>query len=109
MISKETFVLTMNRLERLNEKMNAVDSAMKELDADFCSFYILDIFNITLDVLQEAMHDKEDWISYFAFECDWLQSFSVGDVTVDDQDIEIDDWADVYDFLVDWYKENSNE
>jgi hypothetical protein len=100
MITKETFVKTMNRLERLNEKMNAVDSAMKDLDPDFCSFYILDIFNITLDVLQEAMHDEEDWISYFAFEYDWLQNFSVGDVTVDDKDIEIDDWADVYDFLI---------
>lgn len=109
MISKETFVRTMNRLERLNKKMNAVDNAMKELDSDCCSFYVKDIFNIVLDVLYEDMHDDEGWIDYFAFECDWLQSFSVGDVSVDDKDIEIGDWADVYDFLVDWYKEDSNE
>lgn len=107
MISKETFVRTMNRLERLSEKMDAVNSAMKELDADFCGFYILDIFNITLDVLQEAMHDKEDWISYFAFECDWLESFAVGDITINDQDIEIDDWGEVYDFLIDQYKDGN--
>ena len=39
MISKETFVEVMNKLETLDKKMNDVDVAMKALSPDFCTRY----------------------------------------------------------------------
>lgn len=104
MIAKETFVKTMEQLRALDKKMDAVDSAMKELEPDFCGFYITSIFDITLNVLQEAMGDTEEWISYCVYEKDWLRDFKIGDVTIMrdgiEENIDLSTWEKVYDFLV---------
>lgn len=100
MISKETFVSTVERLQILDKKMDAVDKAMKALDSDFCSFYITSIFNTTFDLLKEAMNDNDDWIGYFVYERDWLRDFKLGDVEVNGEPVKIYSWGDVYDFIV---------
>lgn len=101
MISKENFVETMEQLEALDEKMDAVDSAFKELNGDFCGFYITDVFDITIGLLEEMFDDKENgWLAYFVWERDWLHNFKLGDITVCDEPVEINGWEDVYDFLV---------
>lgn len=100
MISKETFVSTMERLQNLDKKMDAVDKAFKALDSDFCSFYITSIFDTTFDLLKEAMNDKDDWIGYFVYERDWLMDFKLGDVEVNGEPVKIYSWGDVYDFIV---------
>ena len=99
MISKETFVNTMNKLQNLDKKMDAVDKALKALDSDFCSFYVTGIFDTTFDLLKEAMNDKDDWIKYFVYERDWLRDFQLGDVEVDGEPVKIYTWGDVYDFM----------
>ena len=100
MISKETFVNTMNKLQTLDKKMNAVDKALKSLDSDFCSFYVTGIFDTTFDLLKEAMNDKDDWIGYFVYERDWLRDFKLGDVEVNGEPVKIYTWGDVYDFII---------
>lgn len=100
MISKETFVNTMNKLRDLDRKMDAVDKAFKALDSDFCSFYVTSIFDTTFDLLKEAMNDKDDWIGYFVYERDWLRNFKLGDVEVNGEPVKIYSWGDVYDFIV---------
>lgn len=100
MISKETFVSTMERLQNLDKKMDAVDKAFKALDSDFCSFYITSIFDTTFDLLKEAMNDKDGWIGYFVYERDWLRDFKLGDVEVNGEPVKIYSWGDVYDFIV---------
>lgn len=108
MITKKTFTKTMEQLRTLDKKMDAVDSAMKELEPDFCGFYITSIFDITLNVLQEAMGDTEEWISYCVYDKNWLQDFKLGDVAIMRDDIEecvlfhnvdLSTWDKVYDFL----------
>ena len=101
MISKENFVETMEQLEALDEKMDAVDAALQELNGDFCGFYITDVFDITIGLLEEMFDDKENgWLAYFVWERDWLHNFKLGDITVCDEPVEINGWEDVYDFLV---------
>ena len=101
MISKETFIKTMERLENLNKRMEAADNAMHDLCEDFGSFYICDAFNITTNLLSEIFNDKEnDWLGYFIWESDWLHNFELGDITINDEPVEINNWEDVYDFLV---------
>ena len=101
MISKENFVETMEQLEALDEKMDAVDAALKELNGDFCGFYITDVFDITIGLLEDMFDDKENgWLAYFVWERDWLHNFKLGDITVCDEPVEINGWEDVYDFLV---------
>lgn len=108
MISKETFIKTIERLENLNDRMEAADKAMQALCEDFGSFYICDAFNITTNLLSEIFNDKEnDWLSYFIWERDWLHKFELGDITVYNEPIEINGWGDVYDFLVKEMEENN--
>lgn len=96
MISKETFVKTINDLKSLDDRMDAVDRAFKNLNPDFCGFYVTEVFDIVLDLLAEAMDDEEGWISYFV----WLKDFNIGDVEVHGVPVVINSWEDVYDFIV---------
>lgn len=101
MISKETFIKTIERLEDLSDRMDVADRAMRGLCEDFGSFYICDAFNITTDVLSEIFNDKEnDWLDYFIWECDWLHKFKLGDIEIGGYCVKIENWGDVYDFLI---------
>ena len=51
MISKATFIETMLDLEKLDKKMDNVDTALKELCPDFGGFYITDPFSIIMNLL----------------------------------------------------------
>lgn len=101
MISKETFIKTIERLENLNDRMEAADKAMQALCEDFGSFYICDAFNITTNLLSEIFNDKEnDLLGYFIWERDWLHKFELGDIVIGDYSVVINNWGDVYDFLI---------
>ena len=101
MISKETFIKTIERLEDLSNRMDVADRAMRGLCEDFGSFYICDAFNITTDVLSEIFNDKENaWLGYFIWERDWLHKFELGDIVIGGYSVKIENWGDVYDFLV---------
>lgn len=100
MISKETFVKTINDLKSLDDRMDAVDRAFKNLNPDFCGFYVTEVFDVVLDLLAEAMDDEEGWISYFVYYHNWLKDFNIGDVEVNGVPVVINSWEDVYDFIV---------
>ena len=100
MISKETFVKTINDLKSLDDRMDAVYRAFKNLNPDFCGFYVTEVFDVVLDLLAEAMDDEEEWISYFVYDRNWLKDFNIGDVEVHGVPVVINSWEDVYDFIV---------
>lgn len=103
MISKQSFVNTMTKLEELEKKMDKVDVALRELSPDFGGFYVPDVLDITVGLLEEIFNDTEEWISYFLFERDWLRSFELGDVVIDGKAVNIKNWEDVYDFMIERY------
>lgn len=100
MISKDTFVKIMTRLEDLDKKMDNVDTALKALSSDFCGFYLPEVYDISIELLKHIFKDKEDWIGYFVFELNWLHDHTLGSVSVDGNDIDLSDWDKVYDFLI---------
>lgn len=99
MITKRTFVDSMNKLQDLDEKLNAVDNALKDLSPDFGGLYIPDFFDLVINILQEAIDDKYDWLMYFTYERDWLKDMKLGDIEVEGKPISIETWEDVYDFI----------
>lgn len=103
MISKNTFVNTLTRLEALENKMEIADDALKNLSPDFGGIYIPEIFDIAIELLSEAFNDTEEWLYYFVFERDWLRAFELGDVVIDGKPIVINNWEDVYDFMIERY------
>ena len=44
--------------------------------------------------------DEAGWLSYFIYERDWLLDFKLGDIMINDEKIKIENWGDVYDFLM---------
>lgn len=100
MISKETFIDTMNRLESIDVLMQDVDDALKGLSKDFGGFYIDGIFDMCLDLLVEIFHDEDHLFDYFVFELNWLHNFELGCIKVNEEDIDLSDWGKVYDFLI---------
>lgn len=106
MISKETFVNTMERLETLDKNMDAIDAAFKKLSPDFCGFYITEPFDIVVDLLKENFKDKHDLLGYFVYELDYLHKFHMGCVTQDNEPIDLSTWDKVYDHMVNIMEED---
>ena len=101
MISKDNFIQTMCALETLNNKMDNVDAALQKLCPDFGGFYIPDIFDIVMKIFAEMFDDEGDWLGYFVYEKDFLNKLEAGDVLdADDNPIDIKNWGDVYNFLL---------
>lgn len=101
MISRDTFIETMCALEILDDKMDKVDDAMKNLCPDFGGFYIPEVFSIIMDVLKEMFQDENDLLEYFVYELDFMNNYMHGDVLDEnDQAIELNGWGDVYDYLI---------
>lgn len=106
MISKETFVNIMERLETLDKNMEAVDVAFTNLSPDFCGFYVIEPFNIIIDLLKEIFKDKHDWLGYFVYELDYLHKFHMGCITQDNEPIDLSTWDKVYDYMVNIMEED---
>ena len=106
MISKETFVNTMERLETLDKNMDVIDAAFKKLSPDFCGFYITEPFDIVVDLLKEIFKDKHDLLGYFVYELDYLHKFYMGCVTQDDKPIDLSTWDKVYNHMVNIMEED---
>lgn len=100
MISKKTFVNIIDRLERFEDKVSAVDDALRSLSPDFGGIYLPQPTAIVVDLLSEMFKDEEGWLSYFIYERDWLLDFKLGDIMINDEKIKIENWKDVYDFLI---------
>lgn len=106
MISKETFINIMHRLEALDNKMDKADTALKELSPDFCGLYIPEVLDVAVDILRETFNDNEhDSLGYFVYELDFLHGFKMGSVTVDGEPIDLSTWDRVYDFLIERMEE----
>jgi len=105
MISKDIFIETMLKLEKLDQKMDVVDSALKELCPDCGGFYFHDPFSIVMNLLAEIFNDTDDWLEYLVYECDFL---NIDGHIIDknaEQEVEFHNWGDVYDFLIKNMKE----
>lgn len=99
MITKEKFASTMRWLTDINDRMNAVDVAMKKLDRDFCGFYIVDVVEMIVDLMTDAMNDKDSWVAYFVYECNYLKDAN-GKVLINGEPAILFTWEQVYDFIL---------
>lgn len=111
MISKETFVRTMEQIMEIDEKMNGINRAIRALDSEFGGFYPFKLFEPLLNLLLEIFQDKErEWLEYFIFELDFLRNADEYSITyADGTPIDVSSWDKVYDFLLKEIEENKKE
>lgn len=103
MISKKTFLHTIDTLSREME----AESRMMEAISEYAEGEVYGRFvmiDLVLNLLAEAMHDNTDLLFYLFFDKDQLRSLKPGDVMLGDNDANIKSWEDVYDILRNTYE-----
>ena len=98
--TKQDFVETMQRLQAFYNDLNEAETALRKLNPDNY-FFFPEPFEIVVDTLIKVFDDKDDWILYFLYDCDYIVKCS--EVKIQDSvygTITISNWEDVYDLLV---------
>lgn len=101
MITKEFFVKKMNELEEIyNKQTNFINSLVTFASDNFISEYFeADCLSWTLNFIELNILGKlEDWMAFFVLDCGC--DFSKAVVFRGDEQVEINNWNDVYDFLI---------
>ena len=105
MISKETFIKTMQAMEQYNNECDDLSDALcnfsKDCDNNF--FMNFSLVNALLEILKEEFKEgKDSWVSYFIYDCNFLKNDFCRSIEVDGKLLEplITTWDDVYGFLV---------
>ena len=100
MITKEMFVQLIKEWKELIDKVDEVDDVVYKhfgvsLGEMFCQYDAM-----VCAALSAAVDDKDDWVSYFAFE----RNFNLDEPCVmdnDGKDIPTGTWEQVYDLITD--------
>lgn len=101
MVSKESFVKIMKALEKQNDMMEGINRVFRKYNDDSvimsCS-----LEGAVIDFIQEQFDDtKDDWLGYLCYDKNYLHDYELGDIQLaDGSDVELNEWGDVYDFLV---------
>ena len=105
MITKEKFVSYFDRLKHFWEIEEKVNDAFKGMD--FMSFSWCQFEDLTVEILMDAMNDKDEFIPWWIYdrECGEKDS-TVKYVDADgvENEVELKTAEDLYDFLVKEYK-----
>ena len=105
MITKEKFVSYFDRLKHFWEIEEKVNDAFKGMD--FMSFSWCQFEDLTVEILMDAMNDKDEFIAWWIYdrECGEKDS-TVKYVDADgvENEVELKTAEDLYDFLVKEYK-----
>lgn len=100
MISKSVFIKTMNEIEAFEKSQEELSDAISKYTAEPVMFYNYKLTETIVDILIDIFNDKSDWITYFLWECDFLRRDIKDSITINDVPVVINDWGDVYDFLI---------
>ena len=108
MISKEMFLDTINFIYNQRKKDDILCDAIMKV----CSYSSVNSFydtyeNQVVNILEDALRDSNELISYKLYE---LDSLSVPSREKKIKEFpELESWESLYDYLVKNYKENNNE
>lgn len=99
-MTKNKFVKVMNSLEKKYKEREKWLSGIDILNDNFYeNFYACNFLYDTLEIIESEIigEEIEGWLEYIF--CDCGCDFEKVDITIDDADIAINSWEDVYDFL----------
>jgi len=85
-VTKERFCKIINEIQRANDLIDKSSALLREYNdiaaTDFCStFPFLHHENLVVELLEEVMSDKYNWVSYFIYELDFGRKYVPGCVT----------------------------
>lgn len=101
MISRKAFVKVMEAIVKNDDMETAINNVFRDYNNDSV------IMNSSLEdaiinVIEEQFDDLDsDWLGYLCYERNYLRDYKLGDIEfADGSSPELNDWNDVYDFLV---------
>lgn len=100
-MTKNKFVKIMNSLEKKYKEREKWLNSIDILNNNnlYENFYVYNFLHDILEIIESEIigEEIEGWLEYIF--CDCNCDFKKVDITIDDADIEINSWEDVYDFL----------
>lgn len=105
MISKKTFVNTINKIIDYNNMSNEINDVFSKYRTEDCNSVFYGFYeDVVVNLLTEAMNDKDEWISWWLYECNYGTD-TTGYAVVGPRNIELDlsTPEKLYDFLVKEY------
>lgn len=104
MLSKETFVKTINFLKERNDKVEEINKLFTEEFEDSIFYPYFKYEHVVVKLLTEIMKDKGDWIEYYLYECDYGNDIKPDSVQEEDgTPIDITTPEKLYEFLIKEY------
>ena len=106
MITKQEFVKIIDRLKNYNDLQDKIQELFKDnienKEMDFMNAGSICVGHETLVVklLENMFNDKESWIGWWLYECNYGRDFSLGDLEVDGVEIDLTTPEKLYDFLI---------
>ena len=112
MIDKLEFISIINELMEVNDFVDETNNKARQLNdaivSDFFNASSLSISHETVVVklLENMFEDKDNTISWWIYEKDYGRNYKIGDMSVNDVDIDLTTPEKLYDYLVKVGKEN---
>lgn len=104
MISKEKFVVYINRLKNYDDYLEDIKEINRKYSFD-SNCIDNKCYSITLDLLKDVFNDNNNsWIEYFIFELDYGSEYKYGTITIDTKNVNLSTPGHLYDLLIDIMK-----
>ncbi len=104
-LSEKDFCRVIDELEKLDDKIENMNSALSELSEvsyNFSGFLFDSHINLILNLLELITHDVEtQWIKYYIYELNYGKKWKKGYITFDGEDIKLKNSKDLYKILID--------
>lgn len=99
-LTKDQFLAAMTDLKVLKDINDEINTAMRKLSPDFGGFHNEKAEALILFILQSAMDDESEWISYFIYDLKWGKKYKDGCITERDGSIiKLETLEDLYNLL----------
>lgn len=101
MISRKAFVKVMEAITKHDDFETAINDVFKKFDDD-SNIMSCGLEGAIMYVIQEQFDDlDDDWLGYLCYERNYLRDYELGDIQfADGSSPELNNWSDVYDFLI---------
>jgi hypothetical protein len=98
-MNKQTFTKYLKELVAIKEAEEGVNTALKKFDRGWNWFSLGRYETLVVDILKEAMDDKDDWIGYWIWELDCGKEAKRNTITLNGKNIPIKTISDLYNIL----------
>lgn len=112
-ISKDKFIDYMNQIKADMDRSTTLANTLNDLYGKRQGFYVdfypsSDLQNLTIKMLSDIFKDKNNWLTYYVYECDFGENktFIASVTDIDGKKIPFETLSDVYELLVNNYNEN---